>query len=624
MPVNATETPNLSLLRFGAPIKSGAAPSLASATYKSRLLQLFETLNAGWTGYHGHPWVPAYSAVLADVAGLHSLRLAVLDPPGSILLESSFEGDQAAHLESLRTALGPLLDVVFCNAEAYAGTRDRTGDQFAAWVSSLQPGAALGAAAATAAELTCLAPSVGSAASVASPDAFAFAVHSAADLERLSNLYVSDDDRTILRRAARCLLATLPAQLEAKANDADQAVKDRFAEVIAWFQGTAPASEPIVCPAMAGASAAGSSNIQVNGKKLVMQVLTDIEDNYSNSGYLDRMAGSFGRIYLGLDRTDPNYALQSSASNRAIGTITEQDAFAQAINATRDALRAPGASFDIKDISDKVLAALCTYWFDIPDGNSVISSGSVLPFPPARCPGHFAPPSGYIFQPEPGWAMKLVGELDGRILRSHVADFVAAQRRAGIPPNGVLSKALFAAFPKSPDDDDLLTRTLIGVMIGFLPTVQGNLVAAMAAWKGAMLDSMRHDFLSHPEKDIYERASQVIRGPLMAGMQQAPVPPAVWRTAVKAHDLGDNPIVHVKPGDRLFVNIDSATREDLGKNIADVSPVFGGDRSLNPHPTHACPGFWMGMGVLLGIIAGTLEAAPTLAPMTASRASAVF
>jgi len=162
------------------------------------------------------------------------------------------------------------------------------------------------------------------------------------------------------------------------------------------------------------------------------------------------------------------------------------------------------------------------------------------------------------------------------------------------------------------------------VMIGFLPTVQGNLVAAMAAWKGAMLDSMRHDFLSHPEKDIYERASQVIRGPLMAAMQQAPVPPAVWRTAVKAHDLGDNPIVHVKPGDRLFVNIDSATREDLGKNIADVSPVFGGDRSLNPHPTHACPGFWMGMGVLLGIIAGTLEAAPTLAPMTASRASAVF
>ena len=35
-------------------------------------------------------------------------------------------------------------------------------------------------------------------------------------------------------------------------------------------------------------------------------------------------------------------------------------------------------------------------------------------------------------------------------------------------------------------------------------------------------------------------------------------------------------------------------------------PLFGGDRSLTPHPTHACPGFEMGFGILLGIVYGVV------------------
>jgi hypothetical protein len=64
----------------------------------------------------------------------------------------------------------------------------------------------------------------------------------------------------------------------------------------------------------------------------------------------------------------------------------------------------------------------------------------------------------------------------------------------------------------------------------------------------------------------------------------------------------------VKAGDLLYVNIIDATHEDITKINRDPFPIFGGDRSQNPHPTHACPGFKAAMGVMLGIFAGTMEA----------------
>jgi hypothetical protein len=356
------------------------------------------------------------------------------------------------------------------------------------------------------------------------------------------------------------------------------------------------------------------TDIAVKTKALVTQVLLDAAGNYSVSGYAERMARSFGLIYLGRDRTDPEYAAQSAASNAAVGAITEKEAFTRALQATRTVMQPlrTDATFDMKDVSNQVLAALCTHWFDIPDGNSVVSSGWLLPIPPGRCPGQFGPPSGYIFQPEPNLLTKWVGQLDGKLLHCEVAKFVARQRQSGNPPNGELSRALFAAFPNSPAGDDLLTRTIIGVMIGFLPTVQGNLMAAAEAWKGPIFDALRAEFLAHPEPDLYLRSGSVIRGRLIASMQQAPVPPAIWRTALRDHVLGGSPPIEVKAGDRLFIEIDSAMREDLAAGITDPFPVFGGDRSQNPHPTHACPGYRAAMGVLLGIIAGTLEAGPTV------------
>jgi hypothetical protein len=102
----------------------------------------------------------------------------------------------------------------------------------------------------------------------------------------------------------------------------------------------------------------------------------------------------------------------------------------------------------------------------------------------------------------------------------------------------------------------------------------------------------------------------------MSAMQLRPSPELVWRTACCHHLLGPVPVA---PGDLVVLSIVSATQQCLQQRIADVSPIFGGDRSLAEHPTHACPGYKAAMGVLLGMIAALLDVPhcmrPTPAPL---------
>ena len=69
--------------------------------------------------------------------------------------------------------------------------------------------------------------------------------------------------------------------------------------------------------------------------------------------------------------------------------------------------------------------------------------------------------------------------------------------------------------------------------------------------------------------------------------------------------------VQAHPGDKIYISILRATQEDLRSGVSDVCPVFGGNRSAAPDPTHACPGFEMAMGVLLGVVYGVVESLPS-------------
>ncbi len=359
-----------------------------------------------------------------------------------------------------------------------------------------------------------------------------------------------------------------------------------------------------------GGAGRTADGILVTSKELVMKVLLNADGNYTIEGYQARMNQSIGLIYLGMD-WGPEYVKQSTKSNAAIGRVTRREAFDFALKETRAALAAlpdPGA-FDIVKISDIVFAAICTHWFDVPDGEFVLAGGFRLSnlVGPARCPGDYTPPSGYIVHPDPDGLLTEIGQRTGQLLREAVGKLVASRRDPKNPPLGAITKALFEEFP-NPEDNDLLARTIVGVMMGALPTINGNLITIVKTWqKTATLLVLQAKLKKSSQADEFARAHEVIEQPMKETMQMTPTPDALWRMAVKDHTLGTT---QVRAGDKIYLSVVRATQEDLRNGVTDVCPLFGGDRSKQPHPTHACPGFEMGFGILLGIVYGCVEGQP--------------
>ena len=377
------------------------------------------------------------------------------------------------------------------------------------------------------------------------------------------------------------------------------------ADSASFFQ-TATQQTSAIAPEMAAApETTASRDISVSTKALVMEVLHDVDNNYSVSGYNKRAKQCFGEIYLGLDK-GPQYDRQATKVNSAIQSLSAADTFTRSLEATRNKLHADPEAADI-DVFVAVLANLCTYWFDIPDGTFVVDGGprDTVPTPPARCPGDYSIPSACMFYSDGDLLLDGKAQAFGKTLKDQHAKHIAKLRANGDLPKGVLSRAVFQAF--SEKEDDLIARTIIGVMMGMLPTVFFNLtfvMGALRAEEGKAFYVLKNALNNHQGCDTYSRAYAVLAQPMMQAMQGKPMPPEVWRTAVKDHSLGSE---NVKTGDRVIVHIANATAEDLGRGKTDVFPIFGGDRSTRNHPTHACPGYEAAIAIMLGVVNGLIE-----------------
>src|ERR1700759_2721474 len=235
-----------------------------------------------------------------------------------------------------------------------------------------------------------------------------------------------------------------------------------------------------------GGVARTADGVMVTSKELYLQVLLNADGNYTNAGYQKRMEQSFGPIFLGMDWT-PEYEKESTPANAAIGRVTRRDAFEVTLKEARAALPtvlAPGGIVDIQALSDIVLAKVCSHYFDIPDGVYVKAGGFGISnlTSPGVCPADYTPPSAYIFHPDPDALLTFVGQRTGQILRESVNKYVADKSEAAELPTAPLTRALFEQFP-DPNDNDLLARTIIGVMTGALPTINGNLVGVVKSWQ---------------------------------------------------------------------------------------------------------------------------------------------
>jgi hypothetical protein len=367
----------------------------------------------------------------------------------------------------------------------------------------------------------------------------------------------------------------------------------------------------------AGGVARISENVVVvTSKDLYMQVLVNADGNYTNSGYQKRMEQSIGPIFLGMDWGD-EYVRESTPANTAIGRVTRREAFGLALKETRAALasvQAPYGMVDIQALSDIVLAKVCSFYFDIPDGIHVKPGGFGVSnlVSPAVCPADYTFPSAYIFHPDPDFFLSFIGKRTGQILRESVGRYVADKRASGRLPTAPITRALFEQYT-DPKDDDLLARTIVGVMMGGLPTINGNLNAVVKTWqRSATLLALQAQLKANAQGDEFAKAHDVIEIPIRQAMQMQPTPDFIWRTAAKDHMLGTKDPIQVKIGDRIYLSIAQATQEELRAGGKSLCPVFGGDRTQNPHPIHACPGFEMGFGILLGIVYGVVEFQPNM------------
>ena len=76
-------------------------------------------------------------------------------------------------------------------------------------------------------------------------------------------------------------------------------------------------------------------------------------------------------------------------------------------------------------------------------------------------------------------------------------------------------------------------------MMGFLPTVDGNIRGVLYEWVfDRSLWDLQLDYLAEKTPPRLEKAWDVLWMPLVRTLLLRPVPELVWRTAVDAHSLG--------------------------------------------------------------------------------------
>jgi len=117
-----TENPSLAggtELVVRAPLRPGMVPSLESVTYRSRTQALLRLLHAGRRGSHEYQLFRAMSDAVERVGAIHSVRVAVLEPQGEVMLSVNFDGPFESYVRVIWQKASRLLDLIFCNTQHY-------------------------------------------------------------------------------------------------------------------------------------------------------------------------------------------------------------------------------------------------------------------------------------------------------------------------------------------------------------------------------------------------------------------------------------------------------------------------------------------------------------------------
>ncbi|WP_225171112.1 Dyp-type peroxidase domain-containing protein [Bradyrhizobium sp. BRP19] len=361
--------------------------------------------------------------------------------------------------------------------------------------------------------------------------------------------------------------------------------------------------------------------VLVADRDMVSRVFADSDTKLTITGYLPRMLRSFGILYLGRDAGQPDqvYEQESEACNAAIMALDQPAAFELAravtqkflglmVKQTIDFAAGDGEAsweltVDVHELVDPLLAAFCEAWFGLSeDGGHFRRVGyrwDWTPGEPPGYPGHFLSPSRYIFQPHPNATVEAIGAAHGDAARRAMEGFLT---QFG-PTNGPVTKAVYNS-PRGTGDIPFVARTVAGAMMGFIPTVDGNLRRILNEWlREGTLWALRARYAGTKAKNYMDTLNR-LRDDFIPAMQLRAVPELIWRTAVVSQSIGG---VEVRPGDVIVAGAVSATQQSLAEGRQDIYHAFGGNRRVPGHPTHSCPGADPALAVMLGFFSALVE-----------------
>lgn len=346
----------------------------------------------------------------------------------------------------------------------------------------------------------------------------------------------------------------------------------------------------------------------VGSSEKILKVLKDDGSEFSVHGYGTCMKDSgIGRGFLGMDDVGPHkgHAKQAPAVNEIIEKFAgEKEAFDAAFRHASEHLARLLAGrrevpVDVIEFGRRVLSLLCKEWFGLPD-EVLMKHGTkaddLVPDDIPHCPGNFLTVSRYIFSPHPLPPVETPAKLHGERILKAVKKLLREAETGKRELTELVEKIVNA--PGIKGEDDLPAITVAGVMLGFPPTVLGNLVTVLMRW----IETLElWEFQQDMPADIdYDGAKNLLGDTFLKTMRRMPVPYAIWRTAMTDHPLG-NP--DKMKGCKVVVGLGSAMDGE-----GDSMLMFGGARSGPLKTIHACPGYGLAMGVMLGSVAALLAA----------------
>lgn len=370
-------------------------------------------------------------------------------------------------------------------------------------------------------------------------------------------------------------------------------------------------------------NAEGPRVVLVGSRKHVAEVLGDPE-TFSVEIQGNRVHRTSGDIYVAM-QPGQQYLDESIATNQIMFGQTADwgfnDSYACAQERLRELIGTRGAIFPTfkielrRDFLLPTLAKVCERWFGIPDaGRQLVEVGgwSWQTERKPRCPGDYLSPSRHAFYPHTTQIVEDYAKDHGEKIRLAARELVARYQSTGIIHGSLAGE--MAAVIASPD---VLARNIVGMLIGFLPPIDGNLRSILYEWLTERTlwrhqAALRRASNNGPAQ--FATARKVLFGPISRAMCKRPTPDLLLRVATKDHKLGGRYGEQVRQGDVVVVGLVSAAQrslQDKTKPNGDVSIVFGGRRSAVPAPPgeafHACPAYELMMGTIIGIFTALFE-----------------